>query len=42
MAGVYQSLLSRMRRDGFRVFGHRYRVSRLRKLAILSKHVIAG
>lgn len=42
MAGVYQDLLKQMRADGFKVFGHRYRVSRFRKLAILSKHLIAG
>jgi phytoene synthase len=42
MAGVYQDLLKQMRADGFHVFGKRYRVSRFRKLAILSKHLIAG
>ena len=42
MSGVYHLLLEQMRRDGFRVFEKRYRVSRIRKLAILSKHLIAG
>ena len=42
MAEVYRCLLGRMRRDGFRVFEKRYRVSRVRKLAILAKHLIAG
>jgi 15-cis-phytoene synthase len=42
MADIYQHLLERMRRDGFRVFDRRYSVSRPRKLAILSKHLIAG
>jgi hypothetical protein len=31
-----------MRRDGFKVLEKRYSVSRSRKLAILSKHLIAG
>lgn len=42
MAEIYQTLLGRMRRDGFRVFENRYRVPRLRKLWILAKHLIAG
>ena len=42
MGDIYRCLLGRMRRDGFRVFEKRYRVSRVRKLAILSKHLIAG
>ena len=42
MAEIYHLLLRRMRHDGFRVFDKRYRVSKLRKLAILSKHLIAG
>lgn len=42
MGGIYHHLLDLMRRDGFRVFDRRYRVSRARKLAILSKHLIAG
>lgn len=42
MGEIYQLLLARMRRDGFRVFEKRYRISSVRKLAILSKHLIAG
>lgn len=42
MGGIYQHLLGAMRRDAFRVFDRRYRVSRARKLAILSQHLIAG
>jgi phytoene synthase len=41
MAEIYQTLLRQMRADGFRVFEKRYRVSHARKLAILSKHLIA-
>jgi len=41
MAEIYQTLLRKMRADGFRVFEKRYRVSHARKLAILSKHLIA-
>ena len=41
MAEVYHVLLEKMRADGFRVFGRRYRVSKVRKLGILSKHLIA-
>ncbi len=39
MADIYRALLESMRRDGFRVFGNRYRVSRPRKLWILLKHL---
>lgn len=42
MAEIYQELLANMRRDGFRVFEKRYRVSGPRKLWILAKHGIAG
>lgn len=42
MAAIYQQLLRQMRRDGFRVFEKRYRVSSSRKLWILSKHLVAG
>jgi len=42
MGEIYQELLGQMRRDGFRVFEKRYRVSGIRKLAILVKHGIAG
>lgn len=38
MRTVYSRLLTRMERDGFRVFGQRYRLGRMEKLAI----VIAG
>jgi len=41
MAEIYQTLLRQMRADGFRVFEKRYRLSTTRKLAILSKHLIA-
>ena len=41
MGEIYQDLLRTMRADGFRVFEKRYRLTRLRKLAILSKHLIA-
>ena len=39
MAEIYQTLLNRMRQDGFRVFNQRYSISKLRKLAILTKHL---
>jgi phytoene synthase len=42
MGEIYHRLLELMRRDGFRVFDRRYSVSRARKLAILSKHLVAG
>ena len=41
MAAIYQTLLGKMQADGFRVFEKRYRLSMARKLAILSKHLIA-
>jgi phytoene synthase len=41
MGEIYQVLLGKMRRDGFRVLHRRYEVSKVRKLAILSKHLIA-
>lgn len=41
MAEVYHALLVKMKADGFRVFGKRYSISKARKLAILSKHLIA-
>lgn len=41
MADIYQAILAKMRADGFRVFEKRYRISGVRKLAILSKHLIA-
>lgn len=42
MGEIYHLLLGRMIGDGFRVFEKRYSISRFRKLAILSKHLIAG
>jgi phytoene synthase len=42
MAEIYHHLLTAMRRDGFKVLEKRYSVSGPRKLAILSKHLIAG
>jgi phytoene synthase len=42
MGEIYHLLLDRMRSDGFHVFEKRYRISKLRKLLILSKHLIAG
>jgi len=41
MGEIYHLLLMKMRADGFRVFGKRYSISKARKLAILSKHLIA-
>lgn len=42
MAEIYHLLLEQMRADGFRVLEKRYSVSHMRKLAILSKHLVAG
>jgi phytoene synthase len=41
MGEIYHLLLEKMRDDRFRVFEKRYRISKARKLAILSKHLIA-
>ena len=41
MGEIYQLLLGKMRNDRFDVFTKRYRISKARKLAILSKHLIA-
>ena len=41
MAEIYHLLLSRMHTDRFHIFKKRYRLSQVRKLAILSKHLIA-
>lgn len=41
MAEIYHLLLEKMRDDRFRVFDKRYRISKARKVAILSKHLIA-
>ena len=40
MAEIYHLLLARMRRDGFRVFDRRYRITKIRKLAILAKYLL--
>ncbi len=40
MRSIYSSLLDKMRRDRFHVFSRRYRLSKARKLAIFSKHLI--
>lgn len=42
MAEIYRTLLDKMRAGKFQVFSKRYSVSKARKLAILSKHLIAG
>lgn len=42
MAEIYQALLDDMKRGKFDVFKKRHHVSRMRKLAILLKHLIAG
>lgn len=41
MAETYRTLLKRMRQDRFRVFDRRYSLSKARKLAIFSKHLIS-
>ena len=41
MGDIYQLLLNDMRRDQFQVYTKRYRISRLRKMMVLSKHLIA-
>lgn len=41
MAEIYQLLLEKMITSKFRVFAAKYSISRTRKLAILSKHLIA-
>ena len=41
MGEIYHLLLGKMRDDRFQVFKKRYRISKARKLAILSKHLIA-
>ena len=40
MRSIYSALLEKMRRDGFRVFDRRYSLSKARKMAIFSKHLI--
>jgi len=39
MRGIYSRLLERMRRDGFRVFDRRYRLSRAIKAAIVAREI---
>ena len=41
MGEIYRALLRKMQAGRFRVFDRRYEVSKARKLAILSKHLIA-
>jgi len=41
MGEIYQLLLAKMRKDRFQVFTKRYRISKPRKIIILSKHLIA-
>ena len=41
MAKTYQLLLAKMHQDRFQVFQKRYRLSKLRKFAILSKYLIS-
>jgi phytoene synthase len=40
MRSIYQTLLEKMRKDGFKVFDQRYRLSKARKMAIFSKHFL--
>lgn len=42
MRRIYHTLLTKMRADGFRVFGRRYSVSKPRKLAIMASTFIFG
>lgn len=42
MAETYRCLLAKMRKGKFRVFDRRYSVSKAKKLAILSKYLLAG
>ena len=42
MAETYRCLLTKMRAGNFRVFDRRYSVSKPKKLAILSKYLLAG
>lgn len=41
MGEIYRALLRKMKADRFKVFDKRYSVSKARKIAILSKHLIA-
>jgi phytoene synthase len=40
MRAIYQTLLEKMRKDGFKVFGQRYKLSKARKMAIFSRHLL--
>jgi 15-cis-phytoene synthase len=40
MRDIYHRLLKRMRKDHFKVFDRRYRLSKARKMAIFSKHLL--
>ncbi len=40
MRSIYQTLLSKMKKDGFKVFDQRYGLSKARKMAIFSKHLL--
>ncbi|QJE96898.1 phytoene/squalene synthase family protein [Luteolibacter luteus] len=40
MRSIYQTLLEKMKRDHFKVFNQRYRLSKARKMAIFSKHLL--
>ena len=40
MRSIYQTLLEKMRKDGFKVFDRRYKLSKARKMAIFSKHLL--
>jgi 15-cis-phytoene synthase len=42
MASIYRELLEKIRAEGFRVYERRHRLSRIRKLTILLKHLIAS
>lgn len=42
MRRVYHKLLGKMRRDGFKVFSHSYRLNKLEKLAIIARVLILG
>jgi phytoene synthase len=40
MRSIYQTLLEKMKRDNFKIFNQRYRLSKARKMAIFSKHLL--
>lgn len=42
MRHIYRALLQRMRRDGFRVFDRRYKVSKPLKISIMLREMICG